>query len=92
MTVAAAGSYRIDLRVAALGPGGRLHVEFDGIDKTGSLTIPDTGGWQNWTTISTIINLEAGAQRMRVVVDGATNGVVGNLNHLQVAALSFPPP
>jgi hypothetical protein len=91
VTVASAGSYRLDLRVAAEGAGGQVHVEFDGVDKTGPLTIPNTGGWQNWTTISAPVTLAAGAQRMRVSIDAASaSGIVGNFNYVQVVAL--PPP
>ena len=86
VTVAAAGSYRLDLRVAALGAGGRLHVAFGGVDKTGPVTIPDTGSWQAWTTVSVPVTLAAGAQRMRVSIDAATGGIVGNLNYVQVVA------
>jgi len=92
VTVASAGSYRLNLRVAAAGAGGQVHVEFDGVDKTGPLTIPNTGGWQNWTTISAPVTLAAGAQRMRVSIDAASpSGVVGNLNYVQVMAVAPPP-
>ena len=91
VNVASAGNYRVDLRVAANGAGGRLHVEFDGVDKTGPLTIPNTGGWQAWTTISAPVTLSAGIQRMRVVVDAAgPTGVVGNLNFIQLISTSAP--
>lgn len=83
--VPSAGNYQLDLRVAANGAGGRVHVEFEGVDKTGAMTIPNTGGWQSWTTISAPVSLSAGSQRMRVVVDAAgPTGVVGNLNYVQV--------
>jgi Carbohydrate binding module (family 6) len=92
VSVPSAGSYRLDLRVAATGEGGRLHVEFDGVDKTGPLTIPNTGGWQQWATISAPVALSAGAQRMRVVVDAASAaGIVGNLNFVQVVSAEPAP-
>src|SRR5690606_4750628 len=87
--VQSAGTYRLDLRVAANGTGGRLHVEFDGVDKTGPLSIPNTGGWQSWTTINGPVTLSAGPQQMRVVVDAAgPTGVVGNLNFIQLTLTS----
>jgi hypothetical protein len=93
VTVPTAGTYRLDLRVAASGAGGRVHVEFDGIDKTGPMTIPDTGGWQAWTTISAPVTLAAGPQRMRLVVDAASSaGVVGNVNFVSVASTSTSQP
>jgi len=91
VTVQSAGTYRLTLRVAANGPGGRLHVEFDGVDKTGPITIPNTGGWQAWRDISANVTLAAGMQRMRVVVDAAgTTGVVGNFNYVTLAATNTP--
>jgi hypothetical protein len=49
---ASAGSYDLGFRVAAAGAGGTFHLEIDGIDKTGPLTIPNTGDWQHWTTVT----------------------------------------
>ena len=79
---ATAGTFTIDLRVASKGAGGAFDIEVNGVDKTGPLTIPNTGGWQAWTTISKGgVALGAGKQVIRVVMDtnGAT-GSVGNFN------------
>jgi probable HAF family extracellular repeat protein len=85
VNVANAGSYRLELRVASHGVGGRVHVEFDGVDKTGPMIIPKTGAWQAWTTITAPITLAAGTQRLRVVVDAAgPTDVVGNLNFINI--------
>jgi hypothetical protein len=55
------------------------------------MTIPNTGGWQSWTTISAPVTLSAGTQRMRVVIDAAgPTGVVGNLNFIQVSGAGTP--
>jgi probable HAF family extracellular repeat protein len=87
--VAAAGTYTLRARVAAVGAGGRLRVSFNGVDKTGPLAVPDTGGWQAWTTISTPVTLEAGTQVMRVVFDAAgSSGGVGNVNWIRLDAQS----
>src|SRR5262245_25893993 len=50
VNVATAGSYVLEARVAANGQGGTFRVDFSGTDATGALTIPNTGGWQAWTT------------------------------------------
>jgi hypothetical protein len=89
-SVSTAGSYDIEVRVASGGAGGRFHIEVDGVDKTGSLTVPNTGGWQTWTTIRKAgVSLGAGAQVVRLVMDanGATNAV-GNFNWIRVLAPS----
>ena len=87
VNVAAAGSYRFDARVAASGAGGTFHVEAAGVNLTGTLSIPNTGGWQTWTTVSTMITLAAGPQILRLVVDSASPaGIVGNLNFLRLTS------
>jgi hypothetical protein len=53
----------------------------DGTNQTGSIAVPDTGGWQTYQTISTNIQLTAGQHVLRVVFDAMNaNGGVGNFN------------
>ena len=59
--------YPIEVRVASQSVGGIFHLEFDGVDGTGDVVVPVTGGWQNWTTITTSAFLDAGTQVMRFV-------------------------
>jgi hypothetical protein len=88
VNVTTAGTYNLEFRVAASGSGGTFHLEVNGVDRTGPLVIPNTGGWQNWTTVTrTGVSLSAGTQAWRLVVDGAgPTGVVGNLNWIRVVA------
>ena len=70
-------------------PAARFHIELNraGGYPTGTLTIPDTGGWQTWTTMSTSVYLSPGIYVMRVVFDAAgPGGDVGNLNFLRFTA------
>jgi hypothetical protein len=49
---------------------GSAHVHFlvDGNNVTGSVTIPNTGGWQKWTTLTTKgFNLSAGKHTLKLV-------------------------
>jgi phosphatidylserine/phosphatidylglycerophosphate/cardiolipin synthase-like enzyme len=86
VNVATAGTYTIEARVAASGAGGTFHIEANGVDKTGPMTIPNTGGWQAWTTISkSNVSLSAGAQVWRLVID-STGTVVGNINYILVSS------
>src|SRR5439155_7563953 len=89
VSVPQSGSYALKARVAANGAGGTFHIEFGGVNKTGPLTIPNTGAWQAWTDVTTTVSLGAGVQPMRIVEDanGAT-GVFGNINYVQLAAQS----
>lgn len=88
VNVQSAGTYTLGLRVASAGGGGRVYVTFAGSNKTGTLTVPATGGWQSWTTINATVNLSAGTQVMRVIFE---NGGI-NLNSISVTSGSAPPP
>jgi len=87
VSVAQSGSYLLTARVAAKAAGGTFHVEFGGVDKTGPLTIPNTGGKQSWADLTTTVSLTAGTQSMRLVAD-ANGTVFGNLNALRFAPAS----
>jgi phosphatidylserine/phosphatidylglycerophosphate/cardiolipin synthase-like enzyme/predicted Rdx family selenoprotein len=90
VNVTSAGTYNIAARVACAGTGGTFHIEVNGIDKTGPMTISDTGGWQSWITITkSNVTLSAGTQVWRVVFDTAgPSGVIGNLNSLTLTTAS----
>ena len=85
--VPAAGDYTIETRVASQDTGGTFHIEFDGVDKTGDITVPVTGGWQEWTTVSATATLTAGIQVMRFV--SGSNGY--NVNYFDISANFFIP-
>jgi carbohydrate binding protein with CBM6 domain len=85
--VISAGNYDLDVRVASAGAGGTFHIEINGMNKTGPMTVPNTGSWQTWTTIRCpAVPLSAGPQVWRVVMDtvGSTKAV-GNFNYITVS-------
>ena len=85
VSVTAAGSYTMGVRVAATSSGGTFHIESGSANLTGPLTIPNTGGWQTWTTVTKNVTLTAGTQTLRLVMDAAgANGAVGNFNWIAV--------
>lgn len=70
VNVDVAGVYDLSLRLATSGDGKTMHVEIDGIDVTGAIAVPNTEGWQTWTTVAVDgINLSAGGHTMRIVFD-----------------------
>jgi beta-glucanase (GH16 family) len=78
-----AGKYDIVCRTGSPYHGGKLHVEFDGVDQTGTLDVVNTGDWQNYThLIKKDVQLAAGVQKMKVVME---NGGF-NLNYIEVNA------
>jgi Carbohydrate binding module (family 6) len=85
VNVTAPGTYLLEARVSAAGAGGIFHVDSRGRDITGPLTIPDTGGWQAWATVSKQVTLEGGPQIFRVTFDSSGSCCVGNLNWIRVA-------
>jgi predicted amidohydrolase len=93
VSVQTAGTYTLTARVAASGPGGNFHVEVGGANVTGSLRVPDTGDWQNWTDVTATVTLKAGVQPMRFVVDAlGSTGIFGNLNYIRIDPSAAPPP
>ena len=78
--VSVPGLHTFEVRVASNSSGGALHIEFGGVDATGEITVPVTGGWQNWTTVSATASLSAGTQVMRVVFD--SDGF--NINYIEI--------
>ncbi|MEM9983655.1 MAG: carbohydrate-binding protein, partial [Bacteroidota bacterium] len=83
--VAEAGAYEIKVRVASRSAGGALHFELAGNPIGGEIEFPSTGGWQTWTTVtSSVVNLEAGQQVIRLVMDQAGF----NVNYFEVARLT----
>jgi subtilisin family serine protease len=95
VSVFATASYVLDARVASSGTGGTFHVEVDGIDATGRISVPNTGGWQTWQTVTAYaIPMTAGSHVMRLVVDTVgPSGWFGNLNYLRWTApgINGPP-
>ncbi len=83
--VAAAGAYTASFRLASYGAGGTFHLEVNGANLTGPLTVPDTGWWQNWQVITRTLTLAAGRQRLTLVFDTAPAGAVGNLDWFSLA-------
>ena len=83
VSVAATGTYTLQVRLANIGVGASFRVEVDGVDKTGVVAVPDTGGWQTWQTFSVPgIQLTAGTRVVKVVFTAVTpsRGAAGNFN------------
>ena len=65
--VTAGGYFLIDAQVASFDTGGAFRLEFDGVDVTGDVSIPATGGWQSWTLVSAGAELPPGTHELRFV-------------------------
>ncbi|MDB5256353.1 MAG: large protein [Chitinophagaceae bacterium] len=70
VNVAAAGSYNLAVRVAATAAGKTFHIELDGANVSGTITVPNTTGWQIWQTVTiNNIALTAGQKIMKIAFD-----------------------
>lgn len=88
VNVSSAGTYKMEARVAAPNANGKFHIEFDGSDKTGIISVQNTGGWQKWVMISKDVTLSVGVQVMRIYFDAG--GL--NLNSISFATIAITPP
>jgi hypothetical protein len=84
VNVATAGTYTVSLRIAS--PGGvtdGLHIASSaGTNLSGAVSVPATGGWQTWQTVTATVTLPAGVQTLTVDQD---NGG-WNLHYMAFAA------
>ncbi|HEY0063038.1 MAG TPA: carbohydrate-binding protein [Telluria sp.] len=67
---ATAGWYTVQYRVASPGTSGQIVLSQNARDISAVAAVPNTGGWQNWTTLSSRVYLNAGAQQLAVYAKG----------------------
>jgi len=84
VNVASAGTYAVSLRLASpSGVSDALHIaSSSGTSLSGPVNAPATGGWQDWTTVTTTVTLPAGQQTLTVDQDNAG----WNIHYLTFAA------
>ena len=70
VTIDKSATYRISFYIASAYDTGKLHLECDGVDQTGIISIPNTAGFQNWEVIEKTVKLDAGQHVLKLVVDG----------------------
>jgi endoglucanase len=92
VAVAAPGTYNLDLRVASATTGGTLHLSLGSANLTGTVSVPVTGGWQTWQTVTvTGVTLSPGTQTLQLTFDSGSF----NINWMSFASASpapAPPP
>lgn len=62
------GTYFVNFRVASESSGGIIKFLRDG-NELFSINVPVTGGWQSWTTVSSISDLEKGEFTIRLLAE-----------------------
>lgn len=75
------GSYVIEYRVASAVNGARISSDLNaGTIQLGAVNIPNTGGWQNWQTVSQTVNVNAGTYNFGIFIQNS--GV--NINWIKI--------
>lgn len=81
VNVTQGGNFTFVARVATINSGRRFRVEVDGQNVSGSVSVPNTGGWQTWRNVSFgPVSLSSGTHQVRIFFE--TGGF--NLNYLDV--------
>ncbi len=70
VTVNSTSTYWAEFRVASSVTTGSFSLR-RGSTILANYTVPNTGGWQAWTTVSSSVNLTAGAQTLRILATGS---------------------
>jgi len=84
--VPTAGKYDIGIRFGSGSNGGRAHVELNGTNVSGTINLPGTGDWENWTTVW-VSNVTLAAVTngvLRLSMDATNGGDIGNVNQIMV--------
>jgi hypothetical protein len=78
------GRYTLNVRVSSTSTAGKLRLKLGGQDLTGEWSVPSTGSYTTWTTLSKTVDLIPGQQvlRLEVVASGF------NLNWIEFVPLS----
>lgn len=89
VNVTTAGAYQLSARVAAISTGKTFHVELDGTNVSGTIAVPNTGGWQVWqTVVVTTPSLTTGQKVLRIFADQGDF----NINYVEFAPFGNPSP
>ena len=70
INISAAGTYRIEALVSSELSTSRFHIEIDGVNTTGSVSVPNTGSWNTFNWIGKGgVNLTAGLHTLRIYAE-----------------------
>jgi hypothetical protein len=86
-----AGATAVSARVASAGSGGRIEVRLDGVNGAlvGTCSVPGTGGWQTWTTVSCPVTGASGTHDLYLRFTGGS-GNLFNVDWWQFSAPGGP--
>lgn len=78
------GADEFTAKVASAASGGTIELRLDSLTGPviGTLTVPPTGGWQTWTTVSTSVNPVTGIHDLYLIFKGGS-GYLFNIDYWQ---------
>ncbi len=82
------GAYLLKLRISTPANGAQLQVRKADGSVLATFNVPNTGGWQNWQTMSATISLTQGTQVLRLLSTAASNW---NVNWIELTDPSGTP-
>ncbi len=86
VNISAAGTYTVNFRVASYFTGAQFQLRNASGTSLATVTVPNTGGFQTWTTISAQATLPAGQQTLRLFTSNANGG--WNINWWEIAGVT----
>ncbi|MDR0993917.1 MAG: carbohydrate-binding protein [Verrucomicrobiota bacterium] len=85
--VATPDFYEVTVRLAAVGAGGQFKL-VSGVNESSVLSVPNTGGWNVYTSVKTSLYLDGGIQRIRLsMLKAGTGGHVAAFDRMTFALL-----
>lgn len=91
VNVAAAGNFTVSFRVSTPNSGAKFQLRKSDGTVLATVSVPTTGGYQNWQTVTASVNLPAGNQTLRVVSTIAQNWNINWIDFASSAASQQPP-
>ncbi|MEP6804443.1 MAG: carbohydrate-binding protein, partial [Flavobacterium sp.] len=88
ITFPTTGSYLIEYRVASAVDGAQIFT-YIGDEKIflGNVNIPNTGGWQNWQTVTQTVNVNAGTYNFDIYIQNKSM----NINWMTISKIETQP-
>jgi hypothetical protein len=74
VNLASAGTYTVNFRVATMFNGPQFQLRNSNGAVLATVTVPNTGSFQKWQTVSASVYLPAGQQTLRIVTTNANGG------------------
>jgi alpha-L-fucosidase len=69
VNVRKSSTYQVSFYIASPSDNAKLHLELDGKDQTGTFSLPNSAGYQNWEVLKKTIKLDSGRHLLKLVMD-----------------------